>query len=357
MIYPRYEEILAAIVAEIENRSGKTVQPFSDTMLRAQGLAAAIEGIHDSTAMLERQLFAQTADAEHLADHAAREGITRAAAVPATGLVLIRAQSSGAAVPSGTLLTDGQGGSYATTAAAVWTGTADPYSAIVPVQAQTAGVSSNRRQGSVLSLQSAPAGVYTDAQVLVLSGGADQEDVEAWRYRIVTARAARGRHDRAQDYERMARGVAGVGTAQAFPRRRGPGTVDVCITAVSALGYDTPSPALLAAVQDVIDDEAPATSDSRAFAPEDVPTSLAVVVKGPASTAGRLPYLQSLVDVLLARIRPGQTLQISDIVALLRQQIGVSDVVVTPSSNVVPVVDWQRVQWIRATAGVSHVVA
>ena len=60
-----------------------------------------------------------------------------------------------------------------------------------------------------------------------------------------------------------------------------------------------------------------------------------------------LEEVRSIIREYFAELGPAQTYQESVLNARIMNVLGVSDVVLTPSSNVVPVVNWMHTYWLR----------
>lgn len=335
---PTYEQIKQSILTERENLTGSAVTSDSDAAIRAAGTASALEGLYDYQVWAQRQLFAESADEEFLLIHSNRLGITRHTGSAATGTVLI-VGAEDAVVAIGSQLTDAQGGQWLVIASVTLD---EQETAIASVVATTIGEAGNRDRGTNLNLIAAPSGVQPFASVITLSGGESPETVGAWRQRVIATRQAGVRQDRADDYERIAHGVAGVGAAYTFPRRRGAGTVDLCIVAKSADSLDLPSELLLSAVQAALDAEKPVQTDVRAYAPEVVPVNVVATITGTASIA----FVRAVIREYLLNLLPAEQLLVSEIIARVKAVVGVVDIHLS-IDNIIPVNDWMRTEWLR----------
>ena len=161
-----------------------------------------------------------TASDEYLEAWAALKSVTRLASTPATGTATFTG-TNGTVVPSGTVFVRGDGWRYTTTAPATVAG------GVVTVSAQAdAGSTGNADNGTLVNMFSAivginSAGVATSA----FTGGADVEDDDSLRARMLLAYQQPARGGSKADYIRWAREVAGVTRAWCLPHADGAGTV------------------------------------------------------------------------------------------------------------------------------------
>lgn len=171
---------------------------------------------------LARQLFASTASLPFLKLHGADVGIYLKPASSATGMV----EGTGAAstiYPSGIRFVSGAD-TYVSTAPAQ---SSSNGFVTFPIVAELKGSSTNRDAGGQLTL--ADPGLYPtlDNAFVVssdgLGGGADIEDVEDFRARILFRKANPPGAGKLSDYERIVRDVPGVLKAWAWRRPTSPG--------------------------------------------------------------------------------------------------------------------------------------
>ncbi|MCI4410833.1 MAG: baseplate J/gp47 family protein [Thiotrichales bacterium] len=130
---------------------------------------------------LFKQMHPETANEDWLYLWAERFNTPRIAPVQAVGSVMFTVTGGAVSVPSGVVLQTSDGKSYTTTQL---TSAGLP----VPVQCNTPGVDGNQSAGIKLSMLSAVPGLTpTEIVVVNLTGGADVEDLEHWRSRIIAA--------------------------------------------------------------------------------------------------------------------------------------------------------------------------
>ena len=141
--------------------------------------------------------------------------------------------------------------------------------AVVRALCLTPGAASNTEAGAVLRLASPVSGVEGTVEVLApgLSGGADVEDIDALRSRVVSAWANPGEVGKSNDYEAWALEVAGVTRAWAAPKALGAGTVSVYFMRDDDPITAYPDAAECATVQAHFDSTALPFGEHYAFAP------------------------------------------------------------------------------------------
>lgn len=338
---PSFEQIRQIILTEGRNLTGLALPEDSDFAIRAAGTAAAVEGLYSHQQWIARQLFIRTADEYGLAIHAERLSLPRLGGVLATGQVLALGSSSGVTLPSGSRLSDGQGHFWQTLADATLLA---GQSIVVAIEAESVGASWNKTARSTLTWVSPVAGLRSLAEIVILSGGADDEPLESWRSRLLDAQALGSSQGRDDDYKLAARGVAGVFHVYVFPKRRGLGSTDVAITAYGSSGADLPSTALLAEVQAALEVTAVAHEDVRAYAPDPVLLDVHAVLTGRNIDQAAV---QQIIEDYLDGLAPAEPYRENVLSSKIIGQAGVTDVQLTPAANVNPQVDWTTLEWLR----------
>ncbi|WP_164273376.1 baseplate J/gp47 family protein [Stenotrophomonas sp. B1-1] len=341
---PPFESIRDAILRDIRNQlPDADIGVDSDHYVRAAGAGAAIEGIYQHQGWLYRQIFPDTADTEALELHASDRGLSRKPAATASGAARVTG-TTGAVVPAGTQLRHPNGTLLSTLAEAV---IAPEGNAAVRVAAQTAGSAANGVTGQV-TLTSPPIGVDTSAELIeALAGGADRESDAELLDRLLDLMRRPPAGGNRHDYQRWAREVPGVTAAYVYPLRRGLGTVDVVI--VSATGL--PSAELIGQVQQYIDERRPVTAwDCLVFGPTLITVDITAKVK--LISGYTLEGVQDAATPQLAAalepLAPGETLYRSHLEAVISGLAGVVDrELIQPETNLTPVVDASRVEWVR----------
>ncbi|MXV35655.1 hypothetical protein GS535_03665 [Saccharibacter sp. EH611] len=188
---------------------------------------AGMAHLHDAYLdWIAKQGVPWTATGENLEGWGNLKGITRKAASPASGTVTFQAVAN-TTLPVGSEISLGNVGTATTTEAA----TADETGQVtLPVRFSTPGASGNVPLGTVATLANPIIGVQSSGLVsTAFTGGADLEDEEAFRARILTAYQTAGKNGRAQDYVDWALAVPGVTRAWVNPDGFGIGSVVVYV--------------------------------------------------------------------------------------------------------------------------------
>ena len=190
---PDFQALRERYLQEVRNQNPQAATSAdSDHFVRASGMAAVVESLHQHVWWLSRQLFPSTADLEFLEQLAGERGISRKPAVVASGTLTVSGTpatpvSAGMQwqAPSGALyeLTEntviGGGG---TVAVAAWALLAGPAGNLAASTALTAVV---------------PVTGITGAVVVAMAGGTDAEADEPLRARLLERlRNAPGRRQR-----------------------------------------------------------------------------------------------------------------------------------------------------------------
>lgn len=273
---------------------------------------------------------------------AAQRGQPRMVAQSAAGTVRFTG-TVGTVIPLGTRLTTTTA-SYATDEAATigGSGTID-----VAATAEATGSAGNVSVITAAQLSGAPSGVATGS-VVSMTGGADKETIAALLSRLLAVMSQPAQGGNANDYRVWAREVPGVRRAFVFPLRRGLGTVDLVPMPEAGL----PSPALLAAVQDYIDDRKPVGMGIDGFlavapTPVNVPITGTLVLNDGVSLAQVLTPIASGLARVFYDTDPGETLHLARILATIVNVPGVRDVTLTsPAANITPVVNSSTIEMV-----------
>jgi len=332
---PDYIAIRDAILRDIANQlPDAAVGSDSDYAIRANAVAAAIEGIYQHQQWIARQILPDTADGDYLERWASLYGLTRKAASFADGSITFIG-TVGASVPIGTEARTADDVAYVTTVANVIGagGSVD-----IAAQAVTAGEAGNADAGTAVTLTSAPAGVSSAGVIVTMTGGAAVESNADLLARLLS-RIQQPPHGGARhDYEAWALAVAGVDRAYVFPLRRGLGTVDVVPMPASGL----PGVQLLSDVQDYIDDVRPVTADCLALSPTEVQVDVTgtLTLDGTRSLVDVVADINAALAAYFATLAPGDTVVRTRIATIIGSVDGVADFVLSaPAANVATTVD------------------
>lgn len=332
-----FSQLRQDIVQEIRNKTGLTINDDSDAAIRADGTASVVEGLYHHQIYIQKQMFVATADEPFLYLHAVRLECPRNGGSKSTGRV--KAISNVAStIPAGTKITDGKGRYWLTLYKEQLTANKTRE---IQVIAEQAGVSWNF-DGQQLLWVSPLAGVAAQVDVIEMFGGVDVEEVEAWRQRMQAKEALGLIRDREADLERIVKDVSGVADVFIFPKRRGLGSLDVAVTATGN-PPNSPSSALLAAVQAALEEYSGFWADVRAYAPTKEYLNITVTYTGTASQSDVEQTIRDYVGLL----KPAETFVVSTLVSRIKALIGVTDVQITPSLNQTPTLTVFTTGWLR----------
>lgn len=290
--------------------------PGTDARLRRSNLniiakiiSACTHGLYGYLEYIAKQILPDTADTTYLDRHASLWlSVPRKAASYATGQVVFTG-SNGILIPAGTVLVRSDGIEYDTDAdATIVAGTAT-----ANVTGMTAGQTTNAIANTQLSLASPIAGIT--GTVLVgsgaLVGGADTEDDEDLRARVI-ARIKQAPHGGSDfDYETWALEVPGVTRAWVYPLELGIGTVVVRFVRDNDVSL-IPDAGEIAAVQAYIDERRPVTAQVTVAAPTAVPLNFSIDLT-PDTAPVRAAVEAELRDLILREAIPGGTILLSHI--------------------------------------------
>lgn len=264
---------------------------------------------------LAKQLLPDTAEGEWLSRHANIwltnfDGSTgRKLATLASGQATFTAIGASVTITSGTQLSYvGTEVLYATTANIVLASGGAPTAG--PIQAIDPGMAGNLDAGTVLTLISPVAGVNSDAVVVELDGGADDETDDELRPRLLHRIQQPPMGGAEADYEQWALAVPGVTRAWAAnDMGMGTATVRFLEDDLRAADDGWPTTADIARVADYIDKMRPVTvKDCFVVAP--IKQFLDVTIQNlvPDTTSIRSEIEASLQSMLMEKASPGQTI-------------------------------------------------
>ncbi|WP_367395381.1 baseplate J/gp47 family protein [Pantoea sp. Ep11b] len=224
--------------------------------------AAAVHTVYGYIDYLARNLLPDLADEDWLRRHANMKRCPRKAATEAAGYVRWDITAKDITVPAGVIIQRDDLTAYTTTAAATSAGG----TLRVPVICDVAGKSGNTDDGLAMRLVSPINGLTSAGVADSIQGGADIEDLEVWRARIIERWYWTPQGGADGDYEVWAKEVPGITRAWTYRHWSGRGTVGVMV-ASSDLINPVPDAATVATVQAYIEPRAPvAGADIYAFA-------------------------------------------------------------------------------------------
>ena len=276
----RYEQMRADVAA----RTGVNIADSCDLAVRLYALAAQICALEAQSDWVRRQCFPQTAQGENLDHHAAVRGLERRQSIPAEGSVRFFVETAGETervVPRGTVCMTGDLVRFETTGQGIIA--AGEMWCDVPVRAVEGGAEGNVAAETVALMAVAPVGVKSCINPAAFFGGADREDDESLRGRVLDTFRSLSNGANAAWYRQTALADEEVAAAEVVPRPRGVGTVDVVVSARSGL----PDEKLLARLQEKLDDQREIAVDVRVTAPEVLNLELRVEVTPAAGYAAQ----------------------------------------------------------------------
>lgn len=162
--------------------------------------------------------------------HGQSVGVFRLPATLATGEVTFQG-TEGTTIPQGTIVStvaseDSPSVQFVTTE---WATIDETGQVTVPIQAIEAGTVGNVPAGAIQVLVSTVSGVTAVTNEEATTGGTEEEDDEAYRFRIMNRNQNKSLSGAKRDYERWAMEVPGVGGVKVLPEADGPGTVKILV--------------------------------------------------------------------------------------------------------------------------------
>lgn len=270
-------------------------------------VAMAIRLVEFRAEYIYRQIFASTADRRHLERQAYEFGLSRKPASSAIGKVLTTG-TPGAVYPAGIAYLSGAEIFRTSSDARV----ADNGDVVFLVHSEGVGVAMNRAEGDVINL--ADTALYPTlgpiATVVTggLGGGADTEDDDSLRARILDRKRRPPQGGAYSDYEQFARNVPGVVKAWAWPFADGPGTVGVWFLFAGRPDLIPTWPDIMA-VQEELDSRRLIRASVSVSAP--LPAPVDIVISGLArdTDTTRADIEASLSAMFFERSRPGVAIE------------------------------------------------
>ena len=324
-------EINTQIETDITSRITGAVTLLRRSILKvfAKAYAGAVHLLYGNIEYNKDQLFVTTADAENLELHANEYGISKTAAVKATGTGTATG-TNGTVIPISTELQSSSNEVYLTTAEATISGS----SITLSLSAKVAGADGNEVGGAVLTFVSPIAGVDTSVTVATagIDGGTDEETDDDLRTRTLT-RKRQAPHGGADfDYPVWMKECSGVTRAWSIPLYQGIGTIGCAF--VRDDDSDTiPSVAEIATVEEYIKSHAdpitgktigiPATAEAGLYMIQLTPMTCDFSISiYPNTSAVQTAVEAKLEELILEEGGPGQTLYLSQIRSAISAAVG-----------------------------------
>lgn len=307
---PTIQELIARVQSDAESRLGQKVMRWTLVSVLSRVIAGVSHTLHGHINFILRQIFSSTAEGAYLERRASEYGIYRKAASYATGVVTFVGLG---VVPEGTLLQTGDGAVYVTTA--------DSSDGEAPIKASAAGASGNADAGMELTLISPVEGVQSTCTAGELTGGADAEDDEALRERLLFRQKSPPKAGTKQDYVKWALEVPGVTRAWCFPKEMGQGHVTVRFMTDGMTQDGIPNETMVKTVTAYIEEEMPVTTVLHVVAP--IPKKLDMTIDILPDTENLRQQVEgAIAQTIVAEAAPSGAILLT---SLNRAVAGVSD--------------------------------
>lgn len=300
----------------------------------ARVIAGAAHLLHGHLEFISKQIFPDVSEAEFLDRQASLYGITRKSATFATGNLTFTG-TDGTDIPEGTVLQRADGTQFETTD----DGTISAGTATIPCTAVLAGVDGNTDAGAQITLTAPIEGVTATVTVASggLSGGADEEEDDDLRTRLLERLQNPPQGGSATDYEQWALSVSEVTRAWVYSNYTGAGTVGVTFVLDDNESSIIPDSGKVDEVQAYIDARRPVTADVTVFAPIEDTLNFTISVT-PSTTAVKAAVEAELRDLIRRKGAPSSTIYLSEINEAISLAEGEIDHTVTvPSGDVTTV--------------------
>lgn len=280
------------------------------------------------------QAFIQSADEENLIKHGKTRKFPRKTASKSDGPITMTG-AKGSVIPENTEFQRSDGVKYISTQEVTF-GTSE--TADIRIEAVNAGASGNAAAGTIVSLVSPVAGVNTKGEVAAIgiTGGADIEDIEDYRARLLEHVQNPPMGGCKTDYEIWAKSVSGVTRAYCAPTESGPGTVTVRFMMDNIYSDGIPQLADITRVKNYISKKQPATATVYIEAPIADAVNFEFSSLTPMTAEVKEAVEASLQSFFKSSsVEPGGTLFISKINEAISKATGVVDHKLTsPTSDI-----------------------
>lgn len=330
---------------ELRNRAISDLNTYlkgADANLRRRVLnvfATVFAGIGDEIMRrvdyLLKQLFIQDADPEFLIKHGQTRRFPRKLPTKSDGNAVFSA-TPGSIIPKGTSFRRADNVFYTSTAE---TQAGAEGTITIHLVAENTGKDGNSAPGTDISLVSPVAGVAMQGKIdsLGITGGADIEDIEEYRERLLFFVRNPSTGGSKTDYEIWARQVPGVTRAWCYPTESGPGTVTVRFMMDDTYDDGIPQAGDVKRVREYIGKLQPATATVYIEAPISDPLDVIFESLDPMDTADKAAVQNKLKSLVQSSsVIPGSEIKLSKIRGAISNATGNKDFVLTaPASNVV----------------------
>lgn len=318
------DEIYSEMLTIFTERTGLDAGAGGDLAVRFYAVAAQIHALYLQAAWTEKQCFPQTATGEYLDYHAELRGVERKGAAAASGVLRFSVGTVATAdltVPAGTVCMTAGLVRFETTAEGVLA--AGKTYVDVPAVAVETGEAGNVAAGTILTMSVAPAGVAACTNPAPFSGGADDEDDDSLRARVLETYRRLANGANAAFYHQKAMSFEEVAAATVEPRARGVGTVDVVIATAGGI----PEASLLDEVQEYFDSVREIAVDVQVLAPvlQSMDVSVAVKVAENCDSESVLEKVRNVLSGWFSGERLGQAVLLAELGAAVFAVDGVEN--------------------------------
>lgn len=328
------EEIYSEMKNVFYEESGHSVADDCDMGVRLYAAAVQAEALYYYGQWVTRQAYPQTAEGEYLDNHGSMRGLMRKAAVKAVGDIsfyITNTADYDIEVPMGTVCADAAGFAFIT--AEDGKISAGETLCTVKCEAVEAGKAGNVPSDTVIFMTHAPVGIEGCVNTAAFTGGADTEDDESFRERILESYKNAPNGANAAWYKDTALSVKGVSAASVVPCADGAGTVDVTVVS----GDMTADAALLKAVSDAFEGKRELGIEVNVKAPAVLRVNVSAEIKVKAGFEAE-NVLKAVENEILSVFKPallGKNLYISDFAAAIMKTQGVESYHITaPTSDI-----------------------
>ena len=269
------EEIYEKLLASFRERAGFTPETGCDLAVRLWAAAAELQALEIQADWVLDQSFPQTAQGVYLDRHGTMRGLKRLNATRSGGALRFsvgKAPAMDITIPAGTVCMTAEEVRVQTTEDAVLP--VGKLSVEVPAEAVEPGAGGNIVPGAVRFLTACPLAVTRVTNPRAFTGGADREDDETFRGRILESYQRLPNGANTAWYETTAMSYPGVTAAKAVGRAEGPGTVNVYVTGENGV----PDEELLAGLQAELQEKREIAVTVKALAPASKTVDVAVQV-------------------------------------------------------------------------------
>lgn len=266
-------------------------------------VAMAVQLVEYRAEYIYRQIFASTADRRHLERQAYEFGMARKPASPSIGSITTTG-TPGAVYPAGIAYLSGSDLFRTSSEARA----PDNGVIVFLVHSDGTGAAMNRAPTDTLNLADIALYPTLGAQAVVatdgLGGGADVEDDESLRARVLDRKRRPPQGGAYSDYEQFALAVPGVIKAWAWPFADGPGTVGVWFLFAGRPDLIPTAPDILA-VREELESRRLIRAGLSVSAPLPVPVDVVISGLGRDTVETRADIEASLGRMFFDRAKPG----------------------------------------------------